>query len=71
MKIVMMSVMRIPNQDEINAAYAQGRIAVIALIQETFLVFAERIKKLEDQLAQDSGNSGEPFTTIYRLTFNI
>lgn len=55
-----MSVLRIPNADEINAAYNQGRTAVIALIQETFLVFAEQIKKLEDQLAKDSGNSGKP-----------
>jgi len=60
MKIMFMSVMRIPSEDEINAAYDQGRTAVIALIQETLGVFAEQIKELEDQLAKNSGNSGKP-----------
>ena len=55
-----MSVLRIPSEDEINAAYDQGRTAVIALIQATLRVFAEQIKKLEDQLAKNSGNSGKP-----------
>jgi len=55
-----MSVLRIPSEDEINAAYDQGRVAVIALIQETLVVFAEQIKKLEDQLAKNSSNSGKP-----------
>ena len=55
-----MSVVRIPSEAEINTAYDQGRSAVIALIQETLLVFAEHIKKLEDQLAKNSSNSGKP-----------
>ena len=55
-----MSVVRIPSEAEINTAYDQGRSAVIALIQETLLVFAEHIKKLEDQLARNSNNSGKP-----------
>ena len=55
-----MSVVRIPSEAEINTAYDQGRSAVIALIQETLLVFAEHIKKLEDQLAKNSNNSGKP-----------
>ena len=66
-----MSVLRIPSEAEINAAYDQGRSAVIALIQETLLVFAEHIKKLEDQLAKNSNNSGNPpssdgYEVLYR-----
>ena len=49
-----------PGEAEINAAYDQGRSAVIALLQETFLALAERIQKLEDQLAKNSRNSGKP-----------
>ena len=55
-----MNSMRLPSEAEINAAYDAGRAAVAALIQETFLVFAERIQKLEDQLAKNSSNSGKP-----------
>jgi len=55
-----MTSIRMPSEDEINAAYDQGRSAVIALIQETFLALAERIQKLEDQLAKNSRNSGKP-----------
>jgi transposase len=55
-----MKSMRPPSEVEINAAYDAGRVAVVALIQETFLVFAERIQKLEDQLAKNSSNSGKP-----------
>jgi transposase len=46
--------------EEINAAYDEGREAVILLFQTTMLVLAERIQKLEDQLAQNSRNSGKP-----------
>ncbi len=53
--------MQPPSETEINAAYYDaGRTAVVALIQESFLVFAERIQKLEDQLAKNSSNSGKP-----------
>ena len=55
-----MAKLRIPSEDEINAAYDEGRTAVIGLIQDTLLVFAERIKNLEDQLAKNSSNSGKP-----------
>jgi transposase len=55
-----MNSMRPPSEAEINAAYDVGRAAVVALVQETFLVFAERIQKLEDQLAKNSSNSGKP-----------
>lgn len=55
-----MSAMRLPSEEEINAAYNEGRAAVIALFQGTFLVLAERIQELEDQLAKNSSNSGKP-----------
>lgn len=55
-----MSSIRLPSEAEINAAYDQGRVAVSALIHETFLALAERIEKLEDQLAKNSRNSGKP-----------
>ncbi len=55
-----MTSMRLPSEAEIHAAYDQGRTAVIALIQETFVALAERIQELEDQLAKNSRNSGKP-----------
>ena len=55
-----MKSMGLPSEAEINIAYDQGRSAVIALIQKMFMVLAERIEKLEDQLAKNSSNSGKP-----------
>jgi transposase len=55
-----MSELRLPSEEEINAAYDEGRTAVMVLFQRTFLVLAERIQKLEDQLAKTSRNSGKP-----------
>jgi transposase len=55
-----MSAIQLPSEKEINAAYAEGREAVIVLFQTTFLALAERIQKLEDQLAKNSRNSGKP-----------
>lgn len=55
-----MKSMGLPSEAEINIAYDQGRTAVIALIQRMFVALAERIEKLEDQLAKNSSNSGKP-----------
>jgi len=55
-----MSALQMPSEEEINAAYDEGRTAVISLFQRTFLALAERIQKLEDQLAKNSSNSGKP-----------
>jgi transposase len=60
MKIVFMKSMGLPSEAEINAAYDQGRSAVLALIKTMFVSLAERIEKLEDQLAKNSSNSGKP-----------
>jgi len=55
-----MEPIRLPNEKEINAAYEAGKEAVLKLFQDTFVVLAERIRKLEDQLAKNSRNSGKP-----------
>lgn len=55
-----MEPIRLPNEKEINAAYEEGKEAVLKLVQDTFVVLAERIQKLEDQLAKNSRNSGKP-----------
>jgi transposase len=55
-----MSAIQVPSEKEIRASYQEGEEAVILLFQTTFLVLAERIQKLEDQLAKNSRNSGKP-----------
>jgi transposase len=51
---------RLPSEEEISAAYDQGKEAVIALFHATFQRLAERMQALEDQVAKDSHNSGKP-----------
>jgi len=51
---------RLPSEEEISIAYDQGKEAVVALFFETFGKLAERIQKLEDQIAKNSNNSGKP-----------
>lgn len=58
--IKVMEPMRLPNEKEINAVYEDGKEVVLKLFQDTFLVLAERIQKLEDQLAKNSRNSEKP-----------
>lgn len=55
-----MSAIHLPSTEEINAAYEEGREAVILLFQTTMMALAERIQSLEDQLAKNSRNSGRP-----------
>ena len=55
-----MEPMRLPNEKEINAAYEEGKGAVLKLFQDTFVILVERIQKLEDRLAKNSRNSGKP-----------
>ena len=49
-----MELIRLPNEKEIEAAYEEGKEAVLKLFQKTIVVVAERIQKLEDQLAKNS-----------------
>jgi len=49
-----------PSEEEIKAAYDQGKESVVALFYATFQKMAERIQQLEDRVAKDSSNSGKP-----------
>jgi transposase len=55
-----MEPLQIPSEAEIRAAYREGEDAVVKLFHETFLTLAERIQRLEDQLAKNSSNSSKP-----------
>ncbi len=55
-----MSAIHLPSTEEINAAYEEGREAVLLLFQTTMMALAGRIQSLEDQLAKNSRNSGKP-----------
>jgi hypothetical protein len=48
---------RLPSDEEISAAYDQGKEAVMALFHQTLGKLAERIQGLEDQVAKNSENS--------------
>jgi hypothetical protein len=50
----------LPNEKEIHAAYEEGKEAVLKLFQDSFVILAARIQKVEDQLAKNSRNSGKP-----------
>jgi hypothetical protein len=52
-----MNTIKPPGEEEINAAYDEGREAVILLFKRTFLSLMEHIQKLEDQLEGKNGNS--------------
>ena len=55
-----MQTLQLPSEKDIREAYEQGEDAVLAVFQTTISVLAERIQKLEDQLAKNSRNSGKP-----------
>ena len=55
-----MEPLKLPNKEEIHAAYKQGEEAVVTLFYETFQKLAERLQQMEDRLAKNSGNSGKP-----------
>jgi transposase len=50
----------LPSNEEVGAAYDQGKEAVIALIHQTVGQLAARVQALEDQVAKNSSNSGKP-----------
>jgi hypothetical protein len=45
-----MEPIRLPNEKEIDAAYEDGKEAVLKLFQDTMMSLAERIQKLETNL---------------------
>jgi transposase len=55
-----MEPIRLPTEAEIRATFQEGEEAVIQLLFATFGKLAERIQRLEDQLAKNSGNSSKP-----------
>jgi len=55
-----MEPVRLPSEEEISAAYDQGKEAVVDLFSATFRKLAEHMQALEDQLAKNSGNSSKP-----------
>src|SRR3990172_6132051 len=55
-----METIHLPSDEEIRAAYDQGKDAVIRLFHETLGRLGERIQRLEDQIAKNSGNSSKP-----------
>jgi len=55
-----METIHLPSDEEIRAAYDQGKDAVIRLFHETLGKLGERIQRLEDQIAKNSGNSSKP-----------
>ena len=55
-----MEPLRIPSEAEIRAAYHEGEDAVVKLFYETLGKLAERLQRLEDQIAKNSGNSSKP-----------
>jgi len=55
-----MEPIRLPSDEEISAAYDQGKEAVIKLFHQTLGNLAARLQKLEDQIAKNNSNSGKP-----------
>jgi transposase len=55
-----MEPLQLPREEEIKAAYDQGKEAVVALVFAAFGKLAERIQQLEDQVAKNSNNSSKP-----------
>jgi len=58
-----MTANRLPDHDDVRAAYQQGEDAVIALVDALVALIRqleERVQALEDQLAQNSRNSNKP-----------
>jgi transposase len=51
---------QVPGDEEIGAAFDQGREVVIHLFHTTVEQLANRIQALEDQIAKNSRNSGKP-----------
>lgn len=55
-----MEPLQLPNDEEIGAAFDQGKEAVVALFHETVGQLAARVQALEDRVSKNSRNSGKP-----------
>lgn len=58
-----MEPLRLPSEEEIGAAYEQGKEAVVTLFHNSLRQILVHIQALEDQLAKNSRNSGKPPTS--------
>jgi transposase len=50
----------LPTEERIRASVRQGEDAVVELFNTTLVQLAERIRRLEDQISKNSGNSSKP-----------
>ena len=55
-----MEPLRLPSDEEIDVPYDRDKEAVIELFHQTLGKLAERIQRLEDRIAKNSGNSSKP-----------
>ena len=55
-----MEALRLPSEEEIGAAYEQGKEAVVTLFHNSLQQLLIRMQALEDQIAKNSRNSGKP-----------
>ena len=55
-----MEPLRLPSEEEIGAAYEQGKEAVVTLFHNSLQQLLVHIQALEDQIAKNSRNSGKP-----------
>ena len=55
-----MEPLRLPSEEEIGAAYEQGKEAVVTLFHNSLQQLLIHIQTLEDQIAKNSRNSGKP-----------
>jgi hypothetical protein len=51
---------QLPSDEEIGAAFDQGKEAVVALFHQAVGQIAARVQALEDQVSKNSRNSGKP-----------
>jgi transposase len=51
---------QLPSDEEIGAAYDQGKEAIVALFHRTVGQLAARVQTLEDRVSKNSRNSGKP-----------
>jgi transposase len=51
---------QLPSDDEIRAAYDEGKEAIVELFHRTIGQLAARLQALEDQVSKNSRNSGKP-----------
>jgi transposase len=55
-----MEPLQLPSDEEISAAYDQGKEAVVALFHRTVGQLAARVQALEDRVSKNSRNSSKP-----------